>query len=232
MSICAIWGAPRAGKTTLAVNLAYAISRGNKTVCLISPVEYSELSAILGKKIPEEHSLRAALRGSAGIRQTVFKVDELLFVFAVPVTADAFDNDYSNEQAKSLLELARLTFDFVLVDCPSEPNNLFASWSLNKADKVLLCLGGNPSCVMWHKANKKALQAVRSKTVYINSEVMPDFDYSAMHELLACKPDIKIPYMRDAALLQSKGRFLFGQSGRKGRAYSSAINQLYEVMQP
>lgn len=232
MSICAIWGAPQSGKTTLALNLAYGISRGDKTVCLISPTEYSELSALLSVKIPEEHSLRAALRGSAGIRQTVFKVDELLFVLAAPVTADAFDNDYSNEQAKSLLELARLTFDFVLVDCPSEPNNLFASWSLNKADKVLLCLGGSPSCIMWHKANNKALQAVRSKTVYISTEVTPDFDYSAMHKLLACKPDIKIPYMRDAALLQSKGRFLFGQSGRRGRAYSSAINQLYEVMWP
>ena len=149
----------------------------------------------------------------------------------MPVIANAFDNDCSSEQAKSLLELARLTFDFVLVDCPSEANNLFAAWSLNKADKVLLCLGGCPSCALWHKANDKALQAVRSKTVYISSEVTQDFDYSAMHELLACKPDVRIPYMRDAALMQSKGRFLFGRPG-KGRAYSSAINQLYEVMQP
>ncbi|MGE4486052.1 MAG: hypothetical protein AB7C97_13180, partial [Oscillospiraceae bacterium] len=199
MSICAIWGVPRAGKTTLAVNLAYAVSRGDKSICLISPVEYSELSAVLGKKIPEEHSLRAALRGHAGIRQTVFKVDELLFVLAAPVTADAFDMDYTDEQVKRLLEMTRITFDLTIVDCPSEPNNLLASWSLNKADKVLLCLGGSPSCVMWYKANDKALQAVRSKTVYISSEVTPDFDYSAMHELLACKPDVRIPYMRDAA---------------------------------
>ena len=63
MGIYAIWGAPQSGKTTLAVNLAYAISKGDKTVCLISPESYSELSAILGIKIPEEHSLRAALRG-------------------------------------------------------------------------------------------------------------------------------------------------------------------------
>ena len=66
MGICAIWGAPRAGKTTLAVNLAYGISRGDKTVCFISPVDYSELSALLNVKIPEEHSLRAGVAGPDG----------------------------------------------------------------------------------------------------------------------------------------------------------------------
>ena len=63
--------------------------------------------------------------------------------------------------------MARLTFDFVLVDCPSQPDNLLAAWSL----------------------------------------------------------------MKNAALLQSEGRFLFGQSGKNGRAYTNVINQLYGVMQ-
>lgn len=230
MGICAIWGAPRAGKTTLAVNLAYGISRGDKTVCLISPVDYSELSALLYVKIPEERSLRAALQGRTGIRQTVFKIDDLFYVLAMPVTANAFDNDCSSEQVKRLLDLARSTFDFILVDCPSQPNNLIAAWSLNKAEKVLLCMGGHISCVPWHRANKKALQAVRYKTVYVRSEVTQDLDYTAMHKLLKYTPDIRIPYIREAVLMQNEGRFLFGLSGRRGRRYSKAINQLYEAV--
>ncbi len=231
MSIYAIWGAPQSGKTTLALNLAYGINRGDKTVCLISPVEYSELSALLSVKIPEEQSLRAALKGRAGIRQTMFRVDELFYVLAMPVSADAFDNDFTDEQIKRLLDLARLTFDFVLVDCPSQPNNLIAAWSLNKADQVLLCMGGSVSCVLWHRANKKALRAVWNKTVYVGSEVTKAIDSAAVYKLLNCTPEIRIPYMKEAALLQSEGRFLFGQSGRKGRAYSKAINHLYGVMQ-
>lgn len=230
MSICAIWGAPQSGKTTLAVNLAYAISRGDKTVCLISPAAYSELSALLGVKIPEEHSLRAALRGSTGIRQTVTKVDELFYVLAAPVTVDAFDDDCSGEQVKSLLELTRITFDFVLVDCPSEPNNLIAAWSLNRADTVVLTLGGNISCVMWYAANKRALQAIQNKAVYVSSEIISDFDYGAMHQRLKCTPDIRIPYIREAPLLQNEMKLLYQLSGNKGRVYSKAINQLYEVM--
>jgi MinD-like ATPase involved in chromosome partitioning or flagellar assembly len=232
MSICAIWGAPQTGKTTIAVNLAYAISRGDKTVCLISPATYSELSAFLGVKIPEEHGLNAALRGSAALQQTVFKADELLYVLAAPSAVDAFDGDYSGEQVKSLLELARITFDVVLVDCLSETNDLISAWALNRADKTLLCVCGHVSSVLWHRANKKALQALRDKTVYVGSEIISSLDYASMYELLKCAPGITIPYIREAPLFQNERRFLFGLSGKKGRAYAGAINELYEAVNP
>ena len=232
MSVCAIWGAPQTGKTTLTVNLAYAVSRGDQSVCLISPVAYSELSAILGVKIPEENSLGAALRDGAPLQQSVFKADELFYVLAAPSAASALESDYSGEQVKTLLELARLTFDLVLVDCLSETNDLFSAWVLNRADKVLLCAGGHVSGVLWHRANKKALQAARSKTVYVGSEIIPGLDYAAMYKLLKCTPDIKIPYIREAPLFQNERRFLFGLSGKKGRTYAGAINKLYEAVNP
>lgn len=232
MSICAIWGAPQTGKTTIAVNLAYAISQGGKTVCLISPATYSELSAFLGVKISEEHSLNAALRGNAALQQTVFKADELLYVLAAPSTASVFDGDYSGEQVKSLLELARITFDVVLVDCLSETNDLISAWTLNRADKILLCVGGHVSGVLWHKANKKVLQAVWDKIVYVGSEIISDLDYAAMYKLLKCAPDIKIPYIREAPLFQNERRFLFGLSGKKGRVYAGVIDKLYKAVNP
>lgn len=232
MSIYAIWGAPQSGKTTLAVNLAYALSRGDKSVCLISPVTYSELSAFLGVKIPEENSLSAALRGGAPLRQTVLKVDELFYVLAAPSAASALDGDYSGEQVKTLLELARLTFDVVLVDCLSETNDLFSAWALNRSDKVFLCVGGHVSGVLWHRANKKALQAARGKTVYVGSEIIPGLDYAAMYKLLECAPETRIPYIREAPLFQNERRFLFGLSGKKGRAYAGAIDRLYKAVNP
>ena len=230
MSICAIWGAPQSGKTTLALSLSYAISRGDKSVCLISPTPYSELSALLGVNIPAEHSLKVALSGGAGIRQTVFKVDELLYVLAAPTAADVFDDDYSGEQVKTLLDFARISFDAVIVDCPTETNNLIAAWSLNRADSVLLCLGGHISCPAWYAANKRALQAIGSRTVYVSSEVTPDFDYDTMFKLLKCTPDVRIPYIREATYMQNENRFLFGLPGKKGKAYTKTINQLYEVI--
>jgi hypothetical protein len=173
--------------------------------------------------------LGAALRG-APLRQTVFKADELLYVLAASSAASALDSDYSGEQVKTLLELARLAFDLVLVDCLSETNDLFSAWALNRADKVLLCAGGHVSGVLWHRANKKALQAEQGKTVYVGSEIIPGLDYAAMYKLLECTPEIRIPYVHEAPLFQNERRFLFALSGKRGWAYAGAINKLCEAV--
>lgn len=231
MSICAIWGAPQTGKTTLVLNLAYAVSRGELSVCLISLCAYSELSAILGVQISEEHSLATALSSSTNLRGTAYKVDELFYVLAAPTSADLSEySNYSDEQAKALLENAKLTYDVVLVDCPSEPIDLFAAWALNKADTVLLCLGGHISSVFWHRAMKKALDTLIEKTLFVGSEVVEDCDYAALYKHLNCTPEIRIPYIRVASLLQNESRYLYELPGKKGSSYARAINNLYEVI--
>jgi hypothetical protein len=50
--------------------------------------------------------------------------------------------------------------------------------------------------------------------------------------LLKCAPDIRIPYIQNAQLLQNEKQFLFELPGKKGRAYAKAINELYGVMKP
>ncbi|MEG0778496.1 MAG: AAA family ATPase [Oscillospiraceae bacterium] len=230
MSICAIWGAPQSGKTTLAINLAYAFSRRGKTVCVISPLEYSEFSVLLGVKIPKEQSLGAALHGSENIRNTVFRVDDLLYVLATEANADAFDCSYTSERVKTLLDIAKVTFDLVIVDCPSETNNIIAAWSLNRAEKILLCLGGHISCTQWQSANKRALQTVQQKTIYIGNHTAADFDYGALYSYLKCTPQLEAPYVSEATTLQNDCKPIYGGSGKNERAYSSAINKLVEVL--
>ncbi len=155
-------------------------SRSEQSVCLDLPAPYSELSALLDVTISEDHSLRAALQGRSGIRQTVHKVDELFFVLAAPTSADAFEDDYTGEQVKTLLELVGSTFDAVVVDCPSGTDNLFAAWTLNKGDAAVVCLGGQTACAVWHTAYRRAIQAVEQKAVFVCTETSADFDYSAM----------------------------------------------------
>lgn len=230
MSICAIWGTPQGGKTTLAINLAYAISRKGKSVCLISPQPYSELSAVLGVSIPESQSLQAALREVSVLQRRAHQVDELFYVLAAPIDTDFADNDCTDEQAKSLLEAAKASYDEVIVDCPSEPSSLLAAWALNKADTVLLCLGGCISGVLWYRAAKKALEALEKKTILVGSELVEDCNYIALYRSLGCLPKIRIPYIRESALLQNEGRYLYELPGKRGRAYAGAINQLYEVL--
>ena len=65
-----IWGASSTGKTTLALALSKALIAEGKTVLLISPEPYSELSAIWGVKVPIEQSLQTAIR-TGNLKQSV-----------------------------------------------------------------------------------------------------------------------------------------------------------------
>lgn len=230
MSICAIWGAPQSGKTALAISLAYAASRNGKNTCIISPLEYSELSVLLGVKIPKEQSLSAALQGGENIRRAVFKITDLFYVLAAPANADAFDGSYTSEQVKTLLDIAKLTFDLVIVDCPSETNNIIAAWSLNLADKVLLCFGGHISCTQWHEANKRALETVQQNITYIGTKTAADFDYAALYSYMKFSPKLELPHISQANTLQNECKPLYGHDGKKGRAYSYAMDKLLEVL--
>ena len=67
MSITAVWGPPNSGKTTLAIDLAYALTRYGRSVCLLSPEPYGELGARLGLNIPQERSLLGVSKGEASL---------------------------------------------------------------------------------------------------------------------------------------------------------------------
>lgn len=57
----AVWGAPGAGKTTLAVNMATVLADSGYMTCLVSGTDHGELQAIFGTSIPKGKGLYAAI---------------------------------------------------------------------------------------------------------------------------------------------------------------------------
>ena len=108
MGINAVWGPPQSGKTTMAIDLAFALSRGGQSVLLISPELYSELAARLNIRIEPEKSLVAAYKNKESLKQIVHTVDDLLYALAVPFDNDAFGEDVSEEVARAVIEQAGL----------------------------------------------------------------------------------------------------------------------------
>ena len=190
-----IWGASGVGKTTLALALSKALIAEGKTVLLISPEPYSELSAIGGVKIPTEQSLQTAIR-TGNLKQSVFQKDDCFYILAAPSCHDCFDDNYSGEQVKALLALALTTFDTVIVDCPTEMDNLVSAWALSLADKVLLCIGGEFQGAMWYKSAERAIAAIKHKTLFVGMEISDAFDYEALYDFMAQKPHYRIPHKR------------------------------------
>lgn len=117
MGINAVWGPPQSGKTTMAIDLAFALSRGGQSVLLISPELYSELAARLNIRIEPEKSLVAAYKNKESLKQIVHTVDDLLYALAVPFDNDAFGEDVSEEVARVVIEQANNLFDVVTVVC-------------------------------------------------------------------------------------------------------------------
>ena len=226
MGISAVWGPPQSGKTTVAIDLAFALSMQGKSVCLISPELYCELGARLNLRIEPEKSLLAAYRKSESLKQIVCEADELLYVLAVPYDNDAFGEDMPEDAAKALLTQAGRCFDAVIVDCPSYAGSALAAWALNCADTVLMMSGAHSASVMWYNSFQKAVTAVRQKTIHVCAEINESFDYRTLHSMLSVSPDVHLPHISDAAMLQLLKRTLYQLNGKAGAVYSRGIDQL------
>lgn len=226
MAIYTVWGPPRSGKTTLAIDLAYALSLHGQSVCLISPERYSELSARMGLHIDAEKSLAAVRTSKESLKHIVLPAYDLLYVLAVPLDSDAFGEELPSENAKSLLSQAETIFDAVIVDCPSHCGSSLAAWAMSMAEAVLLLTGSTLGASPWFTAYRRAVAAVEDKIIPISVETCEDFDYASLHQLIGQKPELRIPFYPDAEAAQNEHRTLYGASGKAGRKYTSAIDDI------
>jgi molybdopterin-guanine dinucleotide biosynthesis protein len=224
MSIYAVWGPPHSGKTTLAIDLAYALSQKGQSVCLISPELYSELSARMKINITKQKSLTMAYKTKESLKQVVFRADELLYVLAVPCYNDAFGEDTGSEAAKTILDQANTLFDVVLVDCPSYAGSVLAAWALNRAEKVLLLTGSQVSSSLWYNAYRRAVETVTARAVSVCIEINDSFDYPALHKLIGVSPEVWIPFYKDAESFQNLKPTLYDSGGKIGKVYSGSID--------
>jgi len=231
MSLLTIWGPPNSGKTTLAIDLAFALSKGGQSVCLISPEPYSELSAKLNIRIPKEKSLSVALRNPEGIKQIVYRLDDLLFILAHECEHDVYGEEADGKKAKEMLEQAKEVFDIVVVDCPSHAGSVLAAWAMNLANQVLVLSGAQSASLTWMRANDRAMAAIANRHTLICTEVSRDFDYRSLFQMLGSGPAIRFPYIRDAETIQTSRRTLYESGGRSGRDYTKAMDDLCDMLE-
>lgn len=236
MGIVAVWGPASSGKTTLAIDLAFALSRRDKSVCLISAEAYSELSARMQLQITKANSLTAAYQQPGALHQIVCKAEELLYVLAVPIGNDVFSQEESSRAVKELLKQARSFFDHVLVDCTSGAGSGLSAWAMRMADNVLLMIGGRTRDGEWHKSYRRAVWEVKAKAEYICAEVNPNFDYASLFSLIGIEPRHRLPHIPDAEWIQQSRRTLYGMGGsgaarRRSKAYTAIVDEICSILE-
>lgn len=231
MGIIAVWGPPHSGKTTLSIDLAYALAFDGQSVCLISTEEYSELGARLNTRIPPEQSLSAIDNNCKGrLKQIVRSVDDLLFILAVPYDYDAFGNTLGETAVKELFMEAGEVFDFVIVDCVSDVHNMLSAWAMQYAQKVLMTTGSNRPVIPWFHAKRRAFQPLADKTDYISVQVSSKCDTQSLFNALGVHPIAWLPYIKDADVIQMQKRTLCRTNGKAGKRYRRALAQLCQIL--
>ena len=230
MSIAAIWGPPNSGKTTLAIDLAYALTRYGRSVCLISPELYGELGARMGLNIPPERSLVGTGKSEASLEQTALRVSDLLLILGAGAKEDAFGEDLGSVAAKRLLERTEAACDLTLVDCPASMDSAVSAWALNRADRVLLLSGCRSASGLWFSACSRALAAISHKAVPVCLEVSPAMDYPSLLKLENMTPAVWVPHFPGAEETQGEKKTLYGGGGRSGRAYTESIDALCAIL--
>lgn len=232
MSVIAVWGPPQSGKTTVTLDVAYAISKRGKSVCLVSTASYSELSALLHMKIPYDKSLSAAYEKMTELKSSVIEVDDLLYALAVPWDCDVYSEAVSSEQSKELLLQLENLFDYVVVDCESNSDDTLSAWAMNRAKKCLLLSGCHAKSVLWYHAYRRAVAVVKPKALFGVSELFGSFNYNSLCKALEMVAEFRLPYLPDAMEVQDEKKSLYQTvRSRKGAAYSKEIDSILNELE-
>ena len=131
------------GKTTIAVNLAYALAANGKKVLLVD-ADLRKPSIFKYLNMPTDTpyvGLDSVIKGDVSLEEAVIPVDKLGFKVLLSVNAIANSSELlSSEQMKNVLAKASGQYDFVILD--SSPSNLLTDSAVMTAytDAVLFII--------------------------------------------------------------------------------------------
>lgn len=143
-------GIGRSGNTTIACNVAYALSNysqlfKNKTisgirVCLVDlNVFYPKVCSLFGVKYPKKGSgLLPTLKGDP-IGDNIIKISESLEILS-PSSDDNFEDYYDIEdwQLDEVLEELRHSYDIVILDIPNDIPMIYCYTAIKNVDKLFI----------------------------------------------------------------------------------------------
>ena len=193
------------GKTTLAVNLAYALATMNKKVALIDlSLQFGEVGVFLdipkGDTIAdmvEEHSLELSTIKSYLIRHQ--SGIQVMLSSSAPEYAELIQP----EHISAILSTLRTEFDYVFVDMGVSLGDC-AIATIETADTILLVVNEDIASLHDAKRSLKVLEALNQQDkvkIVVNKDGISTITVKNVANLLEATPVLVIPYDLKAAML-------------------------------
>lgn len=229
----AIWGAPNAGKTTLAANMAVILADSGYMTCLVSASDHGELQAFFGTAIPKGKGLYAAYSSGRNVREALTQARPNLFLLELDTGGDAYDiANITTERIANMLQDLRDQFSYVIIDCTNYKESAFTGIGLVESDKVIICIPHRVSAATWHIANGQMLDAIRQKAFFVDSNTREGG--CEMSQLLSViglpECDVKLGCVDDAYRWENESKPIVLHTGKRERLYKKAVLKLIQIL--
>ena len=232
--ICAVWGPPGGGKTTLSANLATLLADAGYMTCLVSASDFGEIQYFFGATIPKEKSVFSVLNNGRNVREALVEVRPNLCILDQAANGDAYEmNGISDTQVTRMTWDLRDRFSFVIIDCTNYKEAVFTSMGLVHADRVLMCIPHHSPASAWHAAHEEMIDAIRDKITYIDCETMiGGCDKEQIQE--NCRLERfahSIPFVSTAFACENRGRLILTRTGKEEKRYKNKIVEIgYDLL--
>lgn len=231
--VYAIWGGPMGGKSTLAVNMATVLANSGKMTCLVSANDHGELQAFYGTSISKNKGLYAAMSGGRNVREFLIEAMPNLCILEPDTGGDSLDiSAITKAQVDKIIDDLSDQFNYVIVDCTNHKDSAFTGFGLAKADKVVVCIPHRVSAATWHIANRQMLNALASKTLYVDCDTREDG--CDIEQLLVSidlpECPVRIAYTPTAYLRENTSKPIVLGSNKYEKRYKKDILKILQLL--
>lgn len=180
------------GKSSISVNLAYALCDNGYRVCLIdADFGLKNLDVMLGLENRTIYDMQDVIEGKCSIEQALIKDKRYKTLSLLPACKSLQFKDMNNDYMKNMINVIKLKYDYIIIDSPAGVEKGFAYAislvqeaivvvnldiaSLRDADRVVGLLmkeGIHNISMIINKVNNEDIQSQRSLMIEDASDIL------------------------------------------------------------
>ncbi|WP_027131613.1 septum site-determining protein MinD [Fusobacterium necrophorum] len=126
------------GKTTTTANIGAGLAeKGHKVLLIDTDIGLRNLDVVMGLENRIVYDLVDVIEGKCRIPQALIKDKRCSNLSLLPAAQIRDKNDINEEQMKTLIEVLRKDFDYIIIDCPAGIEQGFKN-AISAADRAIV----------------------------------------------------------------------------------------------
>lgn len=222
--IITVCGGHGSGKTTVAANLGYMLSKNGMVGILSTNMSCGIIQHLFGAVVDDCHGLYEMLLTKYDNAKAFIPCPNIknLFLMSLANNHDCLiladeENGIGGERAKEIMTELKEVFEYLIIDCEPEINNPLSAYALVCADKIINLIKPIITGVAFFNAYRtlfSALDIADSKMIYIANNDKNYVGIRNVERSCGIKTSLNIPHYKNVEQAENKGRLAcFSKNG-------------------